>query len=93
MFGQIKKLLYKVNLNKDSLVHVMFLVCLGNFPAFINCTHSGMDLLEHSGQVSVVYPLIAGLLTGSKGDDNYKAKVSYRNPPTFWELSESEMNT
>lgn len=61
----------------------MALVHLGDFPVLTICIHLGMDLPENSVQVSVLYPLVAGLVTGSQGDDNYKLRAPYGNSPAF----------
>lgn len=84
MFEQGKKLWSKMNLSKVSPVDMtMSLVSLGDFPVLTNCIHLSMDLPGHSGQVSVVYSLIAGLVTGSQGDDNYKPRPPIDIPLPF----------
>lgn len=70
--------------NKVSLMDVMTsLVGLRDFPVLTNCIHLGVDLPENSGQISVLHPLIAGLVTGSQGDGNYKLRTPYGNLPAF----------
>lgn len=79
MFEQGKKLQYKMN----PVDITMSLVSLGDFPVFTNCIHLGMDLPEHSRQVSVMYSLIAGLVTGLRGDDKYKPRPPMDIPLPF----------
>lgn len=62
---------------------IMSLVKLGDSPVLTNCIDLGIDLSENSGQVSMLHPLIAGLVTGSQRDDNYELRAPYGNSPAF----------
>lgn len=56
------------------------LLSLGDFPLLTKGIHLGIDLPEHSGQVSVVHPWFG---YWSEGDDNYKPRAPYGNSTAF----------